>query len=123
MELTSGRGVDYAFEAIGLSRTVEQAISVLAKAGSAIMIGIAPRDACIQVPAQHLLYGERCLRGCFYGSARPRSDFARFADLYRAGRLRLDQLVTREWRLSEINEAFASMLRGEVARGIINRWD
>ncbi|MFN3650719.1 MAG: Zn-dependent alcohol dehydrogenase [Armatimonadota bacterium] len=122
LELTGGRGVDYAFEAIGRPETVRQAFESLGKGGTAVAIGIGSKDACIEIPPQHLVYGERRLVGCFYGSARPRADFARFADLYLAGRLKLDQLVTREWGLSEINEAFRAMNAGEVARGIINRY-
>lgn len=123
LELTGGAGVDYAFEAIGLPETAEQALAVLGKGGTAVIIGIAARDSLIRVPAQHLLYGERCLRGSFYGSTRPRLDFGRFADLYLRGKLRLDELVTREWRLTEINQAFKAMLDGDVARGIINQWN
>ena len=49
----------------------------------------------------------------------PRRDFPRFLDMYAEGRLKLDELVTRRYRLDEINEAYASMLTGAVARGVI----
>lgn len=122
LELTGGRGVDYAFEAIGLAETITQAFDMLGKAGTAVAIGIAPRNTPIQVHPQNLIYGERRLVGSMYGSTRPRADFARFVDLYLTGRLKLDQLVTREWKLEEINQAFAAMNGGEVARGVINRF-
>jgi S-(hydroxymethyl)glutathione dehydrogenase/alcohol dehydrogenase len=122
MELTRGEGADYTFEAIGRPETVRQAFESLRKGGTAVAIGIAPKEALISIPPQLLVYGERRLQGSFYGSTRPRTDFARFADLYLAGRLKLDQLVTREWRLEQINEAFQAMNNGEVARGIINRY-
>jgi Zn-dependent alcohol dehydrogenase len=121
-DLTGGKGVDFSFEAIGRPETIRQAFEAVKPGGTAVAIGIAPKEALISIPPQLLVYGERRLRGSFYGSTRPRADFARFADLYLAGRLKLDQLVTREWRLDEINEAFAAMNRGEVARGIINRY-
>jgi NDMA-dependent alcohol dehydrogenase len=121
-ELTGGQGVEYSFEAIGRPETVRQAFECLRKGGTAVAIGIAPKGALISIPPQHLVYGERRLMGSFYGSTRPRADFARFVDLYLAGRLKLDQLVTREWRLDQINEAFAAMNAGEVARGIINQY-
>lgn len=123
LELTGGAGVDYAYEAIGRADTIRQAFECLGKGGTAVAIGIAPRDALIQVAPQHLVYGERRLIGSFYGSTRPRADFQVFVELYLAGKLKLDQLVTREWRLSEINEAFRAMLDGEVARGIINSYE
>lgn len=122
LELTGGRGVDYAFEAIGRPETMTQAFDMLGKSGTAVAIGIAPRDTPIQVHPQNLVYGERRLIGSMYGSTRPRADFARFVDLYLAGKLKLDQLITREWRLEEVNEAFRAMNDGEVARGVINRF-
>lgn len=123
LELTGGEGVEFAFEAIGLPETARQAFLCLAKRGAAVMIGIAPRTADVPIPPQQLVFGERMLRGSFYGSCRPRTDFVEFAELCRTGRLRLDAMVTRQWRLEEINEAFRAMRDGEVARGIINRYD
>jgi NDMA-dependent alcohol dehydrogenase len=123
LDLTNGRGVDYAFEAIGRPETVQQGFRMLGRGGTCVAIGIAPKDALISVAPQDLVYGERKLVGSFYGSTRPRTDFALFIELYRTGKLKLDQLVTREWRLSEINEAFAAMQAGQVARGIINQWN
>lgn len=122
LELTRGVGVDYAFEAIGRAESIRQAFESICKGGTAVAIGIAAKESLISIPPQNLVYGERRLVGSFYGSTRPRADFSRFVDLYLAGRLQLDQLVTREWRLDEINEAFAAMNAGEVARGIINRF-
>lgn len=123
LDLTGGVGVDYAFECIGRPETVRQAFESLAKGGAAVAVGIAPKDAYISIAPQHLVYGERRLLGSFYGSTRPRTDFKLLIDLYLQGRLKLDQLVTREWKLTEINEAFQAMIRGEVARGIINRYE
>lgn len=122
LELTGGVGVDYAIEAIGRPEPIRQAFEALCKGGTAVAIGIAAKEADIPIPPQTLVYGERRLVGSFYGSTRPRADFARFVDLYLAGKLKLDQLVTREWRLDQINEAFAAMNAGEVARGIINQF-
>lgn len=123
LDLTGGRGVDYAFEAIGRPETISQAFEALAKAGTAVAIGIAPKETPITVLPQSLVYGERRLIGSMYGSTRPRADFARFVDLYLAGKLKLDQLVTREWRLGEVNEAFRAMNAGQVARGVINQYE
>jgi S-(hydroxymethyl)glutathione dehydrogenase / alcohol dehydrogenase len=122
LDLTSGQGVDFAFEAIGRPETIRQAFESVCKGGTAVAIGIAAKDALISIPPQHLVYGERRLVGSFYGGTRPRADFARFVELYLAGKLKLDELVTREYRLDEINEAFRAMNDGELARGIINRY-
>lgn len=121
-ELTRGEGVDFAFEAIGRAAVMRQAFESTGKGGVTIAIGIAPKDELISIPPQLLVYGERRLQGSIYGSTRPRTDYARFVDLYLGGKLKLDQLITREWRLDEINEAFAAMTAGGVARGIINQY-
>ena len=54
--------------------------------------------------------------GSYYGSIQPRRDFPKLVDLYLAGRLLLDELVSREYRLDEINSAFDDMLNGSNAR-------
>ena len=57
--------------------------------------------------------------GCNYGSIRPQYDIPRYVDLYLNGRIKLDELISRRFRLEEINDAFAAMEAGEVARGIV----
>ena len=59
------------------------------------------------------------IKGCYYGSINARRDFPLLLELYAAGKLRLDELISRQFALEEINEAFDAMLAGEVARGVI----
>jgi S-(hydroxymethyl)glutathione dehydrogenase/alcohol dehydrogenase len=54
-----------------------------------------------------------------YGSVRPDLDFPKLVDLYMQGRLKIDELVSRTYRLEEINEGFAALRTGQVARGVI----
>jgi len=117
--LTGSRGADYSFEAIGNPAVMTQAFRCLRKGGTAVAIGIGAADAEIPIPAQWLVYGERRLLGSFYGSARPRVDFDRMLRLYQAGKLKLDELISRRISLDGVNEAFAAMRAGEVARSII----
>jgi S-(hydroxymethyl)glutathione dehydrogenase/alcohol dehydrogenase len=65
------------------------------------------------------LHMDRVLMGCTYGSCYPRADIPRFVDLYLAGKLKLDELISRTFTLEEINTAFDLLDRGEVARSII----
>jgi Zn-dependent alcohol dehydrogenase len=118
-ELTGGRGVDYAFDVVGLPATVRQAYLALAKRGVAVAIGIPENNAEVSVPIMSLVYDERVLTGSLYGSARPRLDIPRLIGLYRARKLKLDELLTRTWPLAEINEAYAALERGEVARSVV----
>lgn len=115
--LTAG-GVDYAFEAIGLPLAITQAFDMARRGGEAIVVGMAPFGSEVTISATAFLE-EKVLRGCMYGSTRPRVDMPRIVDLYMAGKLNLDDLVSRRYPLEGINEAFDAMKNGEVARGVI----
>jgi S-(hydroxymethyl)glutathione dehydrogenase/alcohol dehydrogenase len=57
--------------------------------------------------------------GCRYGAGRPHHDIPRFVDLYLAGRLKLDELVTRTYPLTGLQQAIDDMHHGELARGVL----
>jgi S-(hydroxymethyl)glutathione dehydrogenase/alcohol dehydrogenase len=114
----TGGGADYAFEVIGSPDAISQAFDMVRSGGEAIMVGVSPFASNTSIDTRGLL-AEKVLRGCVYGSIRPRLDIPRYIDLYMAGRLKLDELVSRAYPLEEINEAFAAMKAGEVARSII----
>ncbi len=118
-ELTGGRGVDYAFEVIGLPKTMRQAYDCLAKRGMAVVVGVSPMTTEVSVPVMTLVYEERVLTGSVYGSSRPRIDIPKLIDLYRAGKLKLDELLTRSYPFEQINEAYEALERGEVARSVV----
>ena len=61
-----------------------------------------------------------CPPRTLFGSCNPKSDIPRLAGLYEAGLLRLDEMVTRRYRLDEINDAYADLLAGELIRGVID---
>jgi NDMA-dependent alcohol dehydrogenase len=117
--LTGGRGVDHAIEVIGLPATIRQAFDCLAKRGIAVAVGVTPFATEVSVPIMSLVYEERVLTGSVYGSSRPRIDIPRLIDLYRAGKLKLDELLTRTYPFEQINEAYAALERGEVARSVV----
>ena len=118
-ELTDGRGVDYAFEVIGNPETIVQAYRMVRAAGTAVIVGMAHHQKEFSIPAQHFVSTERQLIGSFYGSCHPRVDMPKLLNLYTEGKLKLDELITRHYRLEQINEAFADMEAGENARGVI----
>jgi S-(hydroxymethyl)glutathione dehydrogenase / alcohol dehydrogenase len=121
-DLTGGLGADYTFEAIGLPEPVEQAFDSLRKGGTCVVTGISRADARARINTNQLLYAEKTLKGSLYGSMRPRIDIPRLMDLHQTGALKLDELLTRTWKLEQINEAYAALERGEVARSLI-LWD
>ena len=118
-KLTGGRGADHCFESVGLPALQETAIAAVRPGGIVTLVGITPQDSETKVLGQIITMSERKIRGSCYGSINPSRDFHLFLDLHQAGRLKLDELVTRRWRLDEINEAYAQMLTGDVARGVI----
>jgi S-(hydroxymethyl)glutathione dehydrogenase/alcohol dehydrogenase len=119
-ELTEGRGVDYAFEAIGAKQTIEQAYAAVRRGGTCVVIGLGSRSESIELNVFQLPVLEKRLLGCWYGGAHVHRDLPRLLSLYREGKLKLDELVTRTYRLDEINQAFADMSNGVNARGVIS---
>lgn len=121
-ELTGGRGVEYAFEAVGLPEVITQAYDSLRKGGTCIVSGICRADARAGINVNQLVYAEKTLKGTLYGSTRPRVDLIRLMEMHTAGQLMLDELLTRTYPLEQINEAYEALERGEVARSLIV-WD
>jgi len=116
--LTEGRGADYAFEVIGLSKTIEQAYACARQGGTTVVVGAPSREAMVTLPASSFLT-EKVIKGSVYGSARPRVDMPRLIDLYMNKKLKLDELVTRTYSLDEVNEAMTALEKGEVARSVV----
>ena len=118
-ELSDGRGADYSFEAAGRKDSIEAAYAAVRRGGVCTVIGIGSRAESISLNAYFLpVLGKRLL-GCWYGSADVQRDVPRLIDLYRAGRLKLDELVRRTYRLDEVNQAFADLAQGGTGRGLI----
>lgn len=116
-ELTGG-GVHHAFEAIGLKQTAEQAFQMLKRGGTATLIGMIPLGTSIELHGADFLY-EKKVQGSNMGSNRFRVDMPRYVDMYLAGKLKLDELVSARIGLGDINEAFETLRSGELARSVI----
>ena len=118
-ELTGG-GAHYAFEAIGLVEApFLQSIQCTRKRGVTIWVGHAPLDTIVHIDARTIMQ-EKMVMGSMYGSARPQIEFPRLLNLYKEGKLMLDQLITRTYPLSGANEAFTALKNGEVARSVLS---
>ena len=70
-------------------------------------------------PGAVLTRQEKTVMGCYYGTADPAIDFPRYAEWYRNGRLPLDRLITGRYALEQINEAYADLIAGKNARGVV----
>jgi S-(hydroxymethyl)glutathione dehydrogenase / alcohol dehydrogenase len=113
----TGGGVDYSFEVVGLPETIAQAWESLAPGGRAVVVGLTPQRSQVTLRADFL--SEKALLGCIFGSSIPRVDVPRALDLYRSGRLKLDELVTRRYPLAAVNDALAALRSGATGRGIL----
>ena len=116
LEMTGG-GVHYSFEAIGLKIAAEQAFNMLRGGGTATIIGMIPVGQTVELPGYAFL-SEKKLQGSNMGSNRFRVDMPRYIDMYMQGRLKLDELVSARIPLEKINDGFAVMKTGEVARSV-----
>jgi Zn-dependent alcohol dehydrogenase len=119
LELTDGRGADYAFEAVGTPAIQQEAFRAIRPGGMVVLVGLSSVKESTDLSGAFIARQEKTVKGSYYGSVNARRDFPLFLDMYLAGKLNLDDLVTRRFRLDEINEACRAMLDGEVARGLI----
>lgn len=113
-------GVDHAFEVVGIKATSEQAIKMVRKGGGAYLIGVHAPTSTIDVNVTiDLLTNQVDLHGVYMGSSNIKHDIPMYARLYLEGKLNLDDLISREINLAEINEAYEELKGGAIARSVI----
>ncbi|MBV9995917.1 MAG: Zn-dependent alcohol dehydrogenase [Caulobacteraceae bacterium] len=117
LDMTQG-GVQHSFEAIGLAKTAEQAFGMLRRGGTATVIGMIPVGQTVSLKGSALL-GERRIQGSQMGSNRFPVDMPRLVDFYMAGKLKLDEMISRRIKLEDVNDAFTEMKTGQIARSVI----
>lgn len=118
LDLSDG-GFDVTILSVGAMAAFEQAWASTGIGGTCVVVGRTPDGQRTSFNPQTVHTGERRLVGSIYGSVRPALDFPKLADLAVTGRLQLDAMVTKRYRLDEANDAFAALAAGELARGII----
>lgn len=117
-QLTGG-GVDYSFECIGNVQVMRQALECCHKGwGQSCIIGVAGAGQEISTRPFQLVTG-RSWRGTAFGGARGRTDVPKIVDWYMDGRINIDALITHTMPLSEINNAFELMHKGESIRSVV----
>jgi S-(hydroxymethyl)glutathione dehydrogenase/alcohol dehydrogenase len=115
-DLTRG-GADYTFECVGALPVIQTALDALAPGGTLVIVGVPKLGSKFEFPV-HTIYNNKSILGCRYGAARPRKDFAMLADLYLAGRLKIDELVTEHYPLDDFQRALDDLHSGKLARGV-----
>jgi len=118
VDLTGG-GADFSFECIGNVHTMRQALECCHRGwGESIIIGVAPAGTEISTRPFQLVTG-RVWKGSAFGGARGRTDVPKIVDWYMQGKIEIDPMITHVMPLSEINNAFELMKRGESIRGVV----
>lgn len=118
-ELTGGYGVRTVFDVVGIGPTARQGYDMLDNGGTLYQIGMgSPTDTLDTVPLQNA-FGRKAIQGVFLGSGVPKRDMAMLVDQYRAGRLNLDDLVSAEIKLSDVNKGYEMIREPKVNRVVI----
>jgi len=116
--LTGRRRADTVIVTAGSTAAVEQGVTLTRRGGTIVLVGMPPSGVATIDPGQIAHDGQRII-GSKVGSARPQIDLPRLLNLYRDGRLKLDELVSHRYPLSDINAAIASSGRGDVVRNVL----
>jgi S-(hydroxymethyl)mycothiol dehydrogenase len=116
---TNGNGADVCIEAVGNPKVFEQAFYARDLAGTVVQVGVPTPEMNIELPFIELFGRGGRIKPSWYGDCLPSRDFPMLVDLYLQGRLDLDRFVTETIDLSEVEDAFHRMERGEVLRSVV----
>ncbi len=118
VDMTDG-GVDYSFECIGKAEVMRQALESCHKGwGESVIIGVAGAGEEISTRPFQLVTG-RTWKGTAFGGAKGRTDVPQIVDWYMDGKINIDDLITHQFELDGINEAFDVMHRGDGIRSVV----
>jgi S-(hydroxymethyl)glutathione dehydrogenase / alcohol dehydrogenase len=112
-------GFDHAIECAGVASSAELAVELIRRGGTATLVGMTAQGVTAGVDVYRFVEEGKRLLGSNYGSSVPARDFPGLADLYLAGRLPIDRLITETIALEHVNEALGAMRRGDGARRVI----
>ncbi|MFN2645347.1 MAG: zinc-binding dehydrogenase [Burkholderiales bacterium] len=115
----TGGGPDYAFECVGSGELAATAYRAIRRGGLAVVVGVAKPADATSIRTMTLPFEEKTITGSYFGSCVPRVDFPRMLALYLKGELKLEELITRRYRIDEAPQAFSDLEAGRNARGVI----
>lgn len=121
-ELTRGQGAESAMVIVGdvSPEVVTSAFNIVGKAGTIAITAMGNwDDLSVQLPAAQLAMFQKTVKGCIFGQFNPQSDVPRLLGLYETGKLKLDELVTHEYKLEEVNQSYDDLLAGTLIRGVV----
>jgi S-(hydroxymethyl)glutathione dehydrogenase / alcohol dehydrogenase len=118
-QVTGGEGFDYAFDVVASPRTIRTAWTAARRGGAVVVVGAGRADQYVEFSPFELLFEGKRILSSLYGSADVRRDFPRLLDLWRAGRLDLEGMITHRIRLDDVNDGLTALGRGDVIRQVV----
>tara|TARA_A100000171_G_C2119396_1_gene139848 strand:- start:1067 stop:1669 length:603 start_codon:yes stop_codon:yes gene_type:complete len=115
-QLFGGRGADYAFECTAIPALGAAPLAMIRNAGTAVQVSGIEEKITVDM---RLFEWDKLYINPLYGKCRPGIDFPKLMQLYRKGDLKLDEMITREYQLENLQQALDDMLQGKNAKGVI----
>jgi S-(hydroxymethyl)glutathione dehydrogenase/alcohol dehydrogenase len=123
VDLTRGVGADKAIVAVGTtdSEVIANAFGAVGKSGVVVLLSMGGgfHDRTIQLPAQVATLWKKTVKGSLFGDCNPTTDIPKILGLYQAGDLKLDEIITRTYKLEEVNEGYDDLMAGKNVRGVM----
>jgi NDMA-dependent alcohol dehydrogenase len=122
VELTRGQGADQALITVGTvdSAVVSAAFDAVGKGGVIVITGVARPDLVnVQLPSATMTLFEKTVKGALFGSSNPQYDIIRMLELYQAGQIKLDELITQRYTLDQVNQGYQDLRDGKNIRGVL----
>ena len=116
IDLLAGRGADYAFECTAIPSLGAAPLAMIRNAGTAVQVSGIEEEITIDM---RLFEWDKIYINPLYGQCQPQVDFPKIMNLYKNGDLKLDEMITREYRLDELETAFYDLLKGRNAKSVI----
>ncbi len=115
-QLLGGRGADYAFECTAIPSLGAAPLAMIRNAGTAVQVSGIEEAITIDM---RLFEWDKIYINPLYGKCRPQIDFPKIMNLYQQGKLKLDEMVTKEYTLENLQTAFEDMLQGKNAKAVV----
>jgi S-(hydroxymethyl)glutathione dehydrogenase/alcohol dehydrogenase len=117
-ELTGGRGVDHAFEAVGAVALFAAAMKMTRRGGTTVIVGVPGFDESVTIKPASVVTDDRTLVGSYYGRTQSLVDLPRYVSLVEAGKLDLSGMVSRRISLDELSTVLCEDA-GDAIRSVV----
>ena len=121
-ELTRGVGADASIVTVDIvgEQVVQEAVAVIRKGGTMVLTGLAdPNKLTVHLSGADLTLNRKHIHGTLFGDCNPMYDITRMLNLYRAGKIKLDELITKTYSLDEVNQGYEDLVGGQNVRGVL----